>query len=478
MTAAAARALAERLAAVVGPEHVLVDPAVTEAYVRDWTGRWRGDCALVVRPADDAQTAAVLAEVAAAERRVVVQGGNTGLVAGSIPESGDVLLSMTRLARIGRVDPVAATVVAEAGVTLAALQDVLRPHGLELPIDLAARESCTVGGMAATNAGGIRVLQEGMMRSQVLSVDALAVDGRPLARLHPLVKDNTGYSIAALLVGSEGTLGVITRLLLRVVARPAARAVVLLGLPGVQSALDMLATMRMRVPQLRAAEYIDEACLRLVLAATGEPDPLPRRHPAHLLLELAGGPTVADELLRALADAGVADDPRIDVAAADDVAGVRRLWGYRDRITESVATSGVPHKLDVSVPAARTAEFIDRCGALVREWPHPLTGRPPRPFFFGHLGDGNVHLNILDASPRDDALDDAVLRLAADHDGSISAEHGIGRAKAHLMPLTRSADELAAMTAVKRALDPGGRLGRALLPFDSARRLDSARRPA
>jgi FAD/FMN-containing dehydrogenase len=467
-TAPTAQELAERLAPVVGPDHVLVDPSLVEGYVRDWTGRWRGDCAMVVRPGDEAQTAAVLAAVAADGRRVVVQGGNTGLVAGGVPEAGDVLLSTTRLNRIGPVDPVSSTVVAEAGVTLAALQDFLRPHGLELPVDLAARESCTVGGMASTNAGGIRVLQQGPMRSQVLSVDALAVDGRPLARLHPLVKDNTGYSLAALLVGSEGTLGVLTRLLLRVVARPATRAVVLLGLPGVQSALDVLAAMRVRVPQLRAAEFVDDACLRLVLAATGEPDPLPRRHPAHLVLELAGGPGCFDELLGALDDAGIADDPDIDVAAADDAASVRRLWGYRDRITESVAANGVPHKLDTSVPAARTAEFVARCDALVRGWPrpHPVTGRSPRPFFFGHLGDGNVHVNVLDADPRDGALDDAVLRLAAEHDGSISAEHGIGRAKAHLLPLTRSADELAAMVAVKRALDPGDRLGRALTPFD------------
>jgi FAD/FMN-containing dehydrogenase len=471
MSAPAPGGLPESLARLVGAEHVLVDPALVEGYVRDWTGRWRGECAMVVRPGDEAQTAAVLAEVAAHGHRVVVQGGNTGLVNGAVPEAGDVLLSTTRLNRIGPLDPVAGTVVAEAGVTLAALQDHLRPHGLELPVDLAARESCTVGGMAATNAGGIRVLQEGMMRSQVLSVDALAADGRPLVRMHPLVKDNTGYSLSALLVGSEGTLGVITRLLLRVVARPAARAVVLLGLPDVQTALQVLAAMRIRVPQLRAAELVDDACLRLVIAATGEPDPLPRRHPVHLVLELAGGTDCADTLLQALADAGIADDPRIDIAAADDAGGVRRLWGYRDRITESVAAHGVPHKLDVSVPATRTAEFIDRCGALVRQWPrpHPDTGRSPRPFFFGHLGDGNVHLNILDADPRDDALDDAVLTLAAEHDGSVSAEHGIGRAKAHLLPLNRTPDELAAMLAIKRAMDPEGRLGRALLTVEAQR---------
>lgn len=356
-------------------------------------------------------------------------------------------------------------------MTLAALQAALRPYGLELPVDLAARDSCTVGGMAATNAGGVRVLQEGMMRSQVLSVDSLSVDGRPLTRLHPLIKDNTGYALSALLVGSEGTLGVLTRLLLRVVARPAARAVVLLGLPGIEAALEVLAAVRARVPQLRAAELVDDACLRLVLAATGEPDPLPRRHPAHLLLELAGGPGCADELLAALAAAGVADDPAVDVAVADDPAGVRRLWGYRERITESVGAHGVPHKLDVSVPASSTAEFVQRCDALVCGWPGVAgTGRAPRPFFFGHLGDGNVHVNVLDADPRDDALDDAVLALAAELDGSISAEHGIGRAKAHLMPLTRTADEQAAMAALKHALDPAGRLGRALSAGDGARR--------
>jgi FAD/FMN-containing dehydrogenase len=379
--------LVARLAGVVGPAHVLTDPQLTAGYVRDWTGRWQGACACVVRPADEAEVAAVLAEVAATGGRVVVQSGNTGLVAASVPEDGDVVLSTTRLDRIGAVDPVAGTVVAEAGVTLAALQEHLRPHGLELPVDLAARESCTVGGMAATNAGGIRVLVDGPMRAQVLSVDSLSVDGRPLTRLRPLVKDNSGYALSSVLVGSEGTLGVVTRLLLRVVARPASRAVALLGLPGIPATLDVLAALRRRLPRLRAAELVDADCLDVVLAHTGEPPPLPRRHPAHLGLELAGPPGRLDELLAALEDAGVADDPAVDVAAAEDAAGVRRLWGYRDRITESVAAAGIAHKIDVSVPAARTAEFVDRCGALVRTWPRTgPAGRPPRPLFFGHLG--------------------------------------------------------------------------------------------
>ncbi len=455
--------LASRLRAVVGESHVLTDPALQQAYVRDWTGRWTGSCALVVRPGDVQQAADVLAVVSAVSARVVLQGGNTGLVAGAVPEAGDVLLSTTRLSRIGAVDPVAAVVTAEAGVTLTALQDAVRPAGLELAVDLAARESCTLGGMAATNAGGIRTLSDGSMRSQVVAVDALDVRGRPLTRMRPLVKDNTGFGMSSLLVGSEGTLGLVTRLLLRLVPMPASRAVVLLGLPDVPAAVAALGALRPRLPGLRAAELVDRPCLELVLAQTGLSDPLPRRHDAHLLLELAGAPGRLAELADALEVTGLTDDPSVDIAAADDVAGVRALWAYRDRITESVGAAGVPHKLDVSLPAARTAEFVDRCLALLERWPRPVVGAL-RPFLFGHLGDGNLHLNILGADVDDDALDGAVLQLVAEHGGSISAEHGIGRSKAAWLPLNRDPDEIAAMTALKRALDPEGRLGRAVLP--------------
>lgn len=374
-----------------------------------------------------------------------------------------MLLSTTRLSRIGSVDPVAAVVTAEAGVTLAALQDAVRPAGLELAVDLAARDSCTLGGMAATNAGGIRALSDGSMRSQVVAVDALDVRGRPLTRMRPLVKDNTGFAVSSLLVGSEGTLGLVTRLLLRLVPLPHSRAVVLLGLPDVQATVTALGAVRPRLPGLRAAELVDRACLELVIAQTGLAEPLPRRHGVHLLLELAGAPGRLAELSEALETTGLADDPDVDIAAADDAAGVRALWAYRDRISESVSATGVPHELDVSLPAACTAEFVSRCLAMLERWPRPVVGAL-RPFRFGHLGDGNLHLNVLGADLDDDALDGAVLQLVAAHGGSISAEHGIGRAKAAWLPLNRDPDEIAAMTALTRALDPDGRLGRAVLP--------------
>jgi FAD/FMN-containing dehydrogenase len=441
-------ALAERLTGIVGPDHVLTDPDLTARYETDWTGRFSGRSRLVVRPATTEETAGVLRACAAAGAAVVPQGGNTGLVGGGVPRGGEVLLSTARLNRTCEVDAQSMTATAGAGVTLAELHTAAADTGAAFGVDLAARDSATVGGMVATNAGGIHVLRHGSMRAQVLGVEAVLADGTVLRRMGALVKDNTGYDLPGLLTGSEGTLGVITAAVLRLVPAARHRVTALLGLGSLEDALAVSRALR-ALPTLEALEVMFDAGVELVRAHTDLPVPLRAPHPCYLLVECAGPSDPTDDLAEALDRA-----PQVAGAAvAADRPGRAALWAYRERHTEAVSALGVAHKLDVTLPLAQVAHFVATAPELVeRAAPGAVV------HLWGHLGDGNLHVNILGPDPEDPAVDDAVLRFVADLGGSISAEHGIGAAKRHLLSLTRGPEDLAAMRAIKDALDPDGRL--------------------
>ncbi|HVV31456.1 MAG TPA: FAD-binding oxidoreductase [Mycobacteriales bacterium] len=449
--------LATELAALVGGDHVATDSAVLAGVVNDWTGRWHGSCRLAVAPGSESEVAAVLRACAARGAHVVVQGGNTGLVGGAVPDEGDVLLRTYRLRELSEPDETAQVVTVGAGVTLAELQTHLHRYGLEFAVDLAARQSATLGGMAATNAGGLHVLHDGDMRRQVLSIDAFDVAGNQVAVLHPLVKDNTGYSLAQLVVGSEGTLAIITRLLLRVVPRRTPAAVLLVGLPDVAALVTVAARLRHDLPGLRALEAVGEPAQHLVAAATGTSPPVPA--PWLLLAETLEGAAaleqVATALTAALEGTGFPDAP---VAMAQDAAGMRALWRWRDGVTDAVAREAASRgqgvtKLDVTLPSAQLASFAAEVTAMFADSAH-------RVVLYGHVGDGNLHVNLL--GPHDPTVEGAVLQQVAAAGGSISAEHGIGRAKAPWFALARTAAERAAMRAVKDAWDPQDRLGRAI----------------
>jgi FAD/FMN-containing dehydrogenase len=451
--------LAGEVAGIVGAGHVLTDPDLRAPYETDWTRRWSGRARFVVRPADTAEVATVVAVCAAAGAPVVPQGGNTGLVGGAVPRAGQVLLSLTRLRGTEPVDEDAAQVGAQAGVTLAALQRHAAGSGWDFGVDLAARDSATLGGMVATNAGGIHVLRYGPMRRQLLGVEAVLADGRVLRRLAGLEKDNAGYDLTGLLAGSEGTLAVITATRLRLVPRAAARVVVLLALNGTAAALAVLRRVRRRVAALEAAELFYGDGLELVRAHAGLPPPFRASHPAYLLLEAAAADP-GEELGEALAGALDGAPEVDDVAVADDRAAREALWAYRERHTEAVAAAGVPHKLDVSVPLGRLAEFESAVRRRVAEVdPHAWT------ILWGHCGDGNLHVNVLGPAADDDRVDEAVLALAASLGGSIAAEHGIGAAKRRWLHLCRDDADRATMRAVKAAFDPAGLLNPGVL-FD------------
>jgi FAD/FMN-containing dehydrogenase len=446
--------LEDRLREVVGPRHVLTDPDLRAPYETDWTRRFSGEARCVVRPASTAEVSAVVRACAEAGVAITVQGGNTGLVGAAVPAGGEVLLSLGRLTDLEDVDVLEGQVTAGAGVTLEKLQQHARPHGLDVGVDLAARSAATVGGLVATNAGGLRVVRYGSMREQLTGIEAVLADGSVVSRLVGLAKDNTGYDLTQLLAGSEGTLAVITKVRLRLVPRLPARAVALVAVDGVAGALEVLAAARAGLASLSAAELFLAEGLELVRAHGRLAAPFAESHPAYVTLECAARTDPTDELLEVLGECEAVRDATV----ASDVTGVTRLWAYRETHTEAISAAGVPVKLDVSVPLRELA-------GLVADLPGTVAAAAPgaRVFIFGHLGEGNLHVNVLDAGEHAEQVSDAVLRLVAERRGSISSEHGVGRAKARWLTLSRSATEIAAMRRIKAALDPAGTLNPGVL---------------
>lgn len=457
--------LEARLRELVGPAQVVTDPDVVTPYAQDWTRRWQGKPLAVVRPGSTDEVAAVVAACAEAGVPLVPQGGNTGLVGAGVPQDGEVVLSLRRLTAVEPVDPLARTVVAGAGATLTSVQAAARSAGLEVGIDFAARDSATIGGIVATNAGGERVQRNGVTRSQVRGLEAVLADGSVLRRLSGLPKDNTGYDLVQLLIGSEGTLGVVTGVQLRLFPPAPAAATALVAVPTMADALGVLSAVRERFAGLDAAEYFHDDGLRLVLKHRSLSSPFGRPYPLYLLLEVAAAPgspagsPVIDELAETLGELDAVRDAVLAATPADR----RKLWELREAHTEAVSAAGVPVKLDVAVPLPALAGFERRLPDVVR-----AVSPGCLPILFGHIAEGNVHVNLLEATEddADGAVTDAVLRLVAELGGSISAEHGIGLAKRRWLPLTRSAADVAAMRAVKQALDPAGILspGRVLPP--------------
>jgi FAD/FMN-containing dehydrogenase len=440
-------ALLATLRSVVGDAHVLVDADVRAGHEVDWTGRFAGSTPAVVRPGSTGEVAAVVAACAGAGVAVVPQGGNTGLVGGSVPLAGELVLSLRRLAALGEVDELSGQVTVGAGATLGAVQAHVAGSGWEVGVDLAARDTATVGGMVATNAGGLAFVRHGGMREQVVGVEAVLGDGSVVAHLGGLLKDNTGYDLPGLLCGSEGTLGVVTAVRLRLVPPAGARSTALVAVAGVASALNVVRDLRRAGVVLEAAELVLDDGMALVCEHLGVARPLAAA-PAYLVVEWAGPVDV-------LAEADV-----VDAVVAEDAGRRASLWRYREAHTEAVNALGVPHKLDVTLPLPELSSFVDDVRTAVA-----AVAPGARVVQFGHVADGNLHVNVVGPPPEDEAVDETVLRLVAARGGSISAEHGIGTAKKRWLHLARSEAELAAFRSIKRALDPAGILNpNVLLP--------------
>ena len=383
-------ALIETLTRIVGEPHVLADQQLRAGYEVDWTGRYRGEASAVVRPGSVEEVAEIVRACRAARVPLVPQGGNTGLVGGGIPRDGAVLLSLRRLTTIEDVDPDSGTVVAGAGATVAAVHQAAAEAGWAYGVDLAARDSATVGGTIATNAGGIHVFRNGMTRDQVQGVEAVLGDGTVVSRLHASRKDNTGYALAQLLAGSEGTLGIVTAARLRLLPRLDRLAVAVLGISSVDVAVRLAGSLRRSLPSLNAVELIAGDALDLVVRH-GAVRPIGARHPVYLLVEVADIVDPEPALVAALHRAPDVDDA---VVATDGPARAR-LWQIREGLPDALQREGVPHSIDAALPLARLAAFAGMVPTTIER-----ASPGARLILFGHLLDGNLHVNVIGPGSR------------------------------------------------------------------------------
>jgi len=444
--------LVDGLAGVVGPGHVVTSPA----YTTDWTGRFVGRSPAVVQPGSIAEVAAIVDVCRRHGVAIVPQGGNTGLVGGSVPLRNEVVVSLRRLDSVV-VDAAGGQVVAGAGASLTAVHGAAVAAGWAYGVDFASRNRASVGGTIATNAGGLHVFRHGNTRAQVIGVEAVLGDGSVVSQLGGVTRDNAGYHLPSLLCGSEGTLGIVTAARLRLVPRADKRAAALLGFDTVAAAVTAAYSLRRYLRTAEAIELFLDEGLELVCRAMHLPPPFPSHHRAFVLVEGADSVDPAPTMATVLRSLEAVQSARLTVDGAERHA----LWQYREKHTESINTVGVPHKLDVALPGDRLTEFIEGVPAVVAA----AAPAGARTWLWGHAAEGNVHVNVTGVEPDDERADDAVLRYVVELGGSISAEHGIGTAKKAWLPMVRSQAEIAAYRAIKRALDPDNLLNpNVLLP--------------
>lgn len=446
----------ERLAEIVGNAYVSTDPDVLAARVVDHTGRYHGRASALVRPGSADEVGAVLRACRDAGAYVTVQGGRTSLVAGTVPEHDDVLLSTERLRNIGDVDVAERRISVGAGVTLAEVQRAADEAGLVFGVDLAARDTATVGGMASTNAGGLRTVRYGNMGEQVIGLDVALPDGSVVHRHSRVRMDNTGYDLASLFVGAEGTLGVITALDLRLHPTPAHRVTAICGFPDLDSLVAAGRLFR-DLDGIAALELIDARASALTAEHAGVPAPVDGAW--QLLIELAGDTDQTERLANAIEGTDLSGEPAVGV----DAAAQQRLWQVREAVAEVLGVYGPPLKFDVSLPLSAIAPFASEAVAVV-------SAHAPAaiPVLFGHVGEGNLHLNLVRCTLENEAeraLYESMMDLIARMGGNVSSEHGVGTRKRAYLPMSRTDADIAAMRTVKAAFDPSGYLNPAVL-FD------------
>src|SRR3954463_773509 len=441
--------LTHLLAEIVGARNVFTDPAETKPYFTDWRRQYFAPAECVVRPGATTEVAAVVALCAREEIAVVAQGGNTGLVGGSVPtgKRREIVLSLGRMNRIRALDSLNDTITVEAGCVLAAVQKAAEDSGRLFPLSLAAEGSCQIGGNLSTNAGGVNVLRYGNAREQVLGLEVVLPDGRVWHGLRGLRKDNTGYDLKQLFLGAEGTLGIITAAVLRLYPRPTATATAWIALATPREAVELLAALRTHIgDRISAFELVSRECLEAVLShVPGTRDPLGTQRPWYVLAEF-GDTGATDELRERVAAALESHDA---VLAQSDEQSLQ-LWRIRESIPEAQFTN-VKH--DVSVPVSRTPDLIERAGAALK-----AAFPEARPYVFGHVGDGNLHYNVGPEAllARRAEVNRIVYHAVAELGGSISAEHGLGQLKRDDIRHHKAPLEMEMMRALKKALDPQG----------------------
>jgi FAD/FMN-containing dehydrogenase len=457
--------LLDRLRDLLGPRGLLTEPGDIAPHLADWRALYRGAAFAVARPADTAEVAAVVKLCQETGTPITIQGGNTSMVGGAVPdESGrHLVLSLARLNRIRDIDPVDMTMTAEAGVVLKAAQNAAAEAGCLFPLSLGAEGTATVGGVLSTNAGGNTTVRYGNARELMLGLEVVLPDGSIWNGLRRLRKDNTGYALRHLFVGAEGTLGIVTAAVLRMFPRARDTALAFCAVADEDAALALFRRFRDRDDSaVRAFEYMSGTGVDFAVKhIEGVTLPVETRADHYVLVDLAsprpdaGLREMAETVLGEAMEEGIV----LDAALAESEAQAQKIWRIREEHPEAQKREGASVKNDVSVPVSKVPEMIRRCSQALREL---IPGSRPVPF--GHIGDGNIHMNLeqpegMDGNAflaRSHDIMDCVNAIVRDLDGSFSAEHGIGRLKTDMMEAWRGGAELAAMQAIKAALDPRG----------------------
>ncbi|RUR33074.1 FAD-binding oxidoreductase [Vreelandella nanhaiensis] len=463
------------LASLLGERGLLREPDAMARYVSDWAGVTLGMPLAVARPANTEEVAEVVRRCYAQGIAMTPQGGHSGLVAGALPAASgqELVISLERLDNVRAIDPINFTITVDAGCILENVKLAAAEHDCDFPLSLGAQGSCQIGGNIATNAGGLNVLRYGMMRELVLGLEVVLPDGRVLDSLSALHKDNRGYDLQQLFLGSEGTLGIVTGAVLKLSPRPTQNRTALLGLPSVQAVIDLYGLARRDCCDLLTAfELIPRRCIELAIEATPElRDPLESAYPWYVLMEVAAtGPVDLGAMLEQLLETGMARDLVLDGALASSATQSAQLWQFRESMLEGQRRRGEHLRTDISIPISAIPDFVTRASEVV------MDASPECEIIaYGHVGDGNLHFNILppitlsnaDKKAHLHALEERLFEVLDDFHGSISAEHGIGRTKqaAYLARLSPIEREL--ISGVKTLFDPKGLMnpGR-ILPND------------
>ncbi|MCZ8148207.1 MAG: FAD-binding oxidoreductase [Roseomonas sp.] len=458
-------ALHDRLAAILGPRGLLTNATDIAPHLADWRGLYQGAALAVARPASTEEVAAVIRLCAETGTPVVPQGGNTSMVGGATPdETGrHLVLSLQRMNRLRALDAADMTMTVDAGMVLKTAQTLAAEAGCVFPLSLGAEGTATIGGVLSTNAGGNTTVRYGNARELMLGIEAVLPDGTIWNGLRRLRKDNTGYALRHLLVGAEGTLGIVTGAVLRLFPRPRDTAVAFCAVADEDAALGLFRRFRERDDSaVRAFEYMSGLGVDFAIRhIEGVSLPLGARADHYVLVDLAS--PRPDAGLREMAETVLAEAMEagevLDAALAESDAQAQKIWRIREEHPEAQKREGASVKNDVSVPVSRVPEMIRRCSAALVAL---IPGSRPVPF--GHIGDGNIHMNLEQPEGMDPAeflvrghdIMDCVNEIVRDLDGSFSAEHGVGRLKTDMMEAWRGGAELAAMRAIKAALDPKG----------------------
>jgi FAD/FMN-containing dehydrogenase len=451
------------LQAIVGAKHVLTGEDMAP-HLREWRNLFHGKATCVVRPASTAEVSAIMKLSDRLGVPVVPQGGNTGLVGGQIPiaEGREIILSLTRMSALRAIDPVGQTMIVEAGMTLQAAQDAAERAGRLFPLSLGSEGSCTIGGNLGTNAGGMAVLAYGNTRDLCMGLEVVLADGRIWNGLNTLRKDNTGYDLKNLFIGSEGTLGIITAAVLKLFPLPKSRATGFVAVPSPEAALALLGLAReMTGGLVTTFELMPRIGVEFVTRhMAGMRDPLAEPSPWYVLVELS---SQAEEgvtgTLEAVLAAAIDQKLATDAVIAASQGQAQDFWKLREMLSEVQGKEGGSIKQDVSVPVADVPAFLARGLKAVTEL---IPGC--RPVAFGHMGDGNIHFNVSQPTAMDKAaflarwhdVDEAIHAILHDMKGSISAEHGVGRLKRDLLPSVKDPVAMELMRSLKAALDPKG----------------------